>query len=155
VWLLDVDGVLNGIGRAGWQAPPRTGTAYADGVGYAFRWAPQLMKEIRTLLPDVEVRWATTWIDAGTSQLEDLLGLPELAVAYPPDPARRPTSSHFRTAHLLAKTRAALDVLRSGRRLIWTDDDAIPPAGPDRDVLDAAGALLIARPATRATTTSP
>jgi hypothetical protein len=92
----------------------------------------------------VEVRWATTWIDAGTRQLEDLLGLPELPVAYLPDPARRPTSSDFRTAHLLAKTRAAVDVLRSGRRLIWTDDDANPPAGPDRDVLDAGGALLIA-----------
>jgi hypothetical protein len=144
VWLLDVDGVINGTGRVGWHAPPRTGTAFSDGVGYAFRWAPQLIKEIRILLPEVEMRWATTWIDAGTRQLEDLLGLPALPVAYPPDPDRRSTSPDFRIAHLLAKAHAAVDVVRSGRQLIWSDDDAIPLSGQDRDVLDAAGALLIA-----------
>ena len=144
VWLLDVDGVLNGTGRAGWHAPPRTGTAYSDGVGYTFRWAPQLIQAIRALLPQVEVRWATTWIDAGTGQVEKLLGLPALPIAYPPDTARRSTSPDFRSAHLLAKTRAAVEVVRSGHRLIWTDDDAIPLSGQDRDILDAAGALLIA-----------
>jgi hypothetical protein len=56
----------------------------------------------------------------------------------------RPASPDFPTAHLLAKTCAAVNVVRSGRRLIWTDDDAIPPSGQDRDILDAAGSQLIA-----------
>jgi hypothetical protein len=63
VWLLDVDGVINGTGRAGWQQAPRAGTAFASGIGYRMRWAPQLIAGIRALLPHVDVSWATTWID--------------------------------------------------------------------------------------------
>jgi hypothetical protein len=37
-------------------------------------------------------------------------------------------------------------VVRGGRRLVWTDDDAIPIGGEFVDELGAAGALLI-RPA--------
>jgi len=143
VWLLDVDGVINAIGRVGWDGPPRIGRAHDGASAYAMQWAPQLIAGIRALLPRVDVRWASSWIDVGTDQLETLFGLPPLPVAYPADPERRVFPALFAAAHARAKTDAAVDVVRAGRRLIWTDDDAIPAAGADRALLDAAGSLLI------------
>jgi hypothetical protein len=43
------------------------------------------------------------------------------------------------------KLAAALAVVQSGRRLIWTDDDAIPFEGPERALLEDRGAPLITR----------
>ncbi|MBB2921316.1 hypothetical protein [Cellulomonas cellasea] len=42
-----------------------------------------------------------------------------------------------------AKRAAALDVVGSGRRLLWTGDDAVWPSEPERELLEVAGALLI------------
>jgi hypothetical protein len=134
VWLLDVDGVLNCSGRCDWNVAPRTGQAFADGYPFSIRWAPEPPARITALHDSgsVEIRWATTWIDHGTWQIEELLGLPEFPHAYP-------------THHRTAKLKAALGVVTLEQRpLIWTDDDAIPVHGRAREVLDVAGSLLIA-----------
>jgi hypothetical protein len=136
VWLLDIDGVLNGFGRCGWSGPPRTSRVLVDGLAYRIRWAPQLIDRIGALHDSglVEIRWATTWVEHGTDQIERLTGLPAFPHAY----------RHIQgVRHRDAKLNAALDVAGFGHRLIWTDDDAIPAAGPDRETLDAAGALLV------------
>ena len=143
VWLLDVDGVVNGTGRVGWGSAPRTARVTADGIPYQLRWAPQLITSICALLAVVDVRWATSWIDVGTEDLETAFGLPALPHAYPADASRLNQGRHLTQLHRAAKTRTALDVVATGRRLIWTDDEAIPTDGPERHLLAAAGALLI------------
>jgi hypothetical protein len=137
VWLLDVDGVLNAA-RPGWGAAPRSGTAYSDGQLFRLRWAPRLVTRIRGLHNGglVEICWCSTWC-SDADQVEGLLGLPRLGRAW-----QHPIGAAAAPAAKLAATRAALD---QGRRLIWTDDDAIPASGPLRDELTATGrALLIA-----------
>lgn len=142
VWLLDVDGVLN-VARPGWGAAPQSGTAYSGGQAYRIRWAPALVTRIRALHHSglVEIRWCSTWC-SDADQIERLLGLPRLDRTWHHDisPQAAPT----------AKLAAARAVLDQGRRLIWTDDDAIPASGPVRDELTATGrALLIAPMPTR------
>ena len=136
VWLLDVDGVLNGS-RTGWQSTPKsTWVTASDGNRYRLRWAPALIVGINLVQESglIDVRWATSWIN-DTTVLERALGLNPLPRAY--------TAPHG-VWHARYKLTAALGVVADGRRLIWTDDDAIPTEGPDREYLDAAGALLIA-----------
>ncbi|SDS91424.1 HAD domain-containing protein [Actinoplanes derwentensis] len=142
VWLLDVDGVLNAT-RPGWSAAPRNGTAYGDGHPYRLRWAPALISRIRALhrAESVTVRWCSTWC-ADADQVERLFALPPLERAWtgPIDHREAPA----------AKLAAAHAVLDQGRRLIWTDDDAVPTSGPVYDELVATGrALLIAPRANR------
>lgn len=141
IWLLDVDGVLN-ASRAGWSGPPRTGRAVADGHSYTIRWAPELVARITAVHEAglVEVRWATTWVP-WVDALAGLLGLPDFPTAW--DPASGDVRHDDPSDVLYAKQDAAMSVVADGRRLVWTDDDAIPFAGPVRDALDAAGALLI------------
>lgn len=145
VWLLDVDGVLNATSKPGWHAPPTRRYAYANGAEFSMRWAPSLLDRIRTLIrtEQVEVRWATSWIGY-TAQLERMFGLPPLIDAFRLDPALLAGTEERRQATEANKRAAALEIVRSGRRLLWTDDDAIWPNGPERDELTAAGALLIA-----------
>lgn len=45
--------------------------------------------------------------------------------------------------HDVRQRAAALDIVANGRRLLWTDDNAIWRSGPEREQLEAAGALLI------------
>jgi hypothetical protein len=132
VWLLDVDGVIN-VNRPGWGAAPRSGQAYAAGMGLKIRWAPALATRIRELhtAGQVEIRWCTTWCDYA-DQIERLLALPVLGRAFAGD--------IFGTAARMAKYAAAKAVVDEGRPLIWTDDEAIP-TGPDR--ADLGDALLI------------
>lgn len=139
VWLLDVDGVLNAP-RPDWGAAPRSGMANAGGMDFKIRWAPALADRIRTLNRSgrVEIRWATTWCP-WANQIERLLALPALGRAF--------DGEVNGTAARLAKYAAAVQVLAEGRRLIWTDDEAIPADGPDRDAL--AGSLLIEPRASR------
>lgn len=115
VWLLDNDGVLN-ASKAGWSAPPRSGWAYADGVGWRMRWEDRAMARIRKVHSSqrVLIVWASSWCGA-TDQLEKLYKLPKLGSAW---------SSRM---YDLDKQSAALDVLEAGLKLIWTDDEAIPP----------------------------
>jgi hypothetical protein len=146
VWLLDVDGVVNTT-SPGWGAAPGGSLVWsgADNMSYLLCWAPLLVDRIRALHTGgkVEVRWCTTWCPEA-ERLEKLWQLPELARALDAEPMPRgPECWPLKLA-------AARDVLAEGRRLIWTDDEALPPPGPDRDELTADGrALLIAPRANR------
>ncbi len=133
VFLLDVDGVIN-ANRPSWGAPPRQGYAYADCAEWRMRWAPSLVDRLRTLHTGghVELRWCTTWCDHA-DQLERLFGFPRLVRAFGACGDQAPE----------LKFAAAVDVVASGRGLIWADDDAIPRSGPEVEELLAAGALLI------------
>jgi hypothetical protein len=138
VWLLDVDGVLNAT-RPGWGGPPTTRSIVAHGTRWRMRFASQATRAIRELSETVDVRWATTWVDF-VPDLTRVFDLPVLPAAFALPGADQPTQTEVAPLKLAA----ALAVVEEGRRLIWTDDDAIPTDGPDRDRLDAAGALLIA-----------
>lgn len=133
-WLLDVDGVINAA-RPGWGAAPRRGHAYAIGREWRIRWAPALATRIREIHAAgvVEVVWATTWCP-DADQIERLLRLPPLRRAW--------TDHRHGPAARDAKFAAALTELEAGRRLVWTDDEAIP-TDPDR-LAQLDGALLIA-----------
>ncbi len=140
VWLLDVDGVLN-ADRPGWGGAPRSAMAYSGGNSYRIRWAPPLLDRVRAVHAGglAEIRWCTTWCHQA-DQLEKLFDLPELARSLtvspiPPSPDNWPL-----------KLSAAGEVLRSGRPLIWTDDDAIPGPGPERDELLSTGRVLLVEP---------
>jgi hypothetical protein len=141
VWLLDVDGVVN-TNRPGWGGPPRRTLVWsgADQTSYQLRWAPKLIDRIRAVHRDgvAEVRWCTTWC-LEADRLERLWGLPPLARALDTDPMPRGADCWP------LKLAAARAVLAAGQRLIWTDDEALPPPGVEREELTADGqALLIA-----------
>jgi hypothetical protein len=139
VWLLDVDGVIN-VARPGWGAAPRAGTVNSGGLPYRLRWAPALVARIRALQAagDVDIRWCSTWCD-DADHLERLFGLPRLGRAW----SEAINGSYAR----IAKLAAARAVLDAGDRLIWTDDDAVPASGPDRDELVSTGRALLIAPA--------
>ncbi len=120
-WLLDVDGVIN-IGRSPWHAAPRHGIAILDGEAIRLRWAPQLIEAIRRIHATglVDIQWSTTWINS-TERLEQLFGLPHLGEAFAREPGNRYVGD--------LKFDAAVDVVDSGRRLIWTDDTEVPEPG--------------------------
>ena len=142
VWLLDVDGVVNTT-DPGWGGPPGGSLVWsaADHMSYLLCWAPLLVDRIRALHAGgkVEVRWCTTWCPEA-ERLEQLWQLPELARALTADPM--PRGAECRPL----KLEAAWSVLAEGRRLIWTDDEALPPPGPDRDELTADGRALLIEP---------
>lgn len=133
-WLLDVDGVIN-ASKAGWSARPYSGTAYALGTGWKMRWAPQLIARMRKIHDEgsVAIVWATSWCGY-TDQLEQLFKLPAL-----PSAASTPMSGS-------QKYRAAQDVVDSGRKLIWTDDEFTPEFGPWYDELTKYNSSLLIRP---------
>ena len=142
VWLLDVDGVVNTV-KPGWGGPPRRTPMWSgtDKKSYLIRWAPALIDRIRALHVDgaVEVRWCTTWCPEA-DRLERLWGLPPLLRALDADPMPRgPECWPLKLA-------AARDVLASGQRLIWTDDEALPEAGAAREELTAGGRALLIEP---------
>ena len=146
VWLLDVDGVINTT-KPGWGAAPSRSLVWsaADNTSYLLRWAPLLVDRIRGLVLTgrVEIRWCTTWCPEA-ERLEQLWHLPQLDRALEADPMPRGAECWP------LKQAAAWDVLAEGRRLIWTDDEALPPPGPERDELTAEGrGLLIAPRAAR------
>lgn len=139
IWLLDVDGVINGHPRlCGWDRPPRRLKA-----GFPVYYEPRLIDRIRAVHATglAEVRWSTTWCGypAELAQLEDQLDL-HLERAF----GGRPSTKTW--ADL--KLQAAVDVLEQGRRLIWTDDDDADVApqfsAVVADAEQAGRALLIA-----------
>ena len=127
------------------QAAPAQRYAYASGIRFKLRWARPLVEEIRDLIRSdvVEVRWATSWV-THIDQIARAMYLPDLPLAFslPADLGAATHELHAATA--AAKRTAALDVVAAGRRLLWTDDEAIWPFGPERRLLEEAGALLIA-----------
>lgn len=136
VLLLDVDGVLN-ASRPGWGGPGQARHVDVRGCELRLRWEPQAVACVRMLhmAGIVEVRWATSWLP-DVDVLETLWQLPTLGRAW------------AGLAHDAweAKVDAALSVLATGRRLVWTDDDLnldeLPPEIGDAE--KAGRALLIA-----------
>ena len=144
VWLLDVDGVLN-AGEPGWgPGTARSGWARALGGTFRITWAEPLVARLVALDASgrAEIRWATTWVP-WIGQIESLLGLPHWPSAF------ERAGTHPGIPAPAQKLAAALAVLEAeGRRLVWTDDDAIPRTGPElaRLTVQPARALLV-RPA--------
>lgn len=134
IWLLDIDGVIN-ASKAGWSSAPFSGNAYYKGYSYRMRWAPQLIQRICRLHDSgsVTILWATSWCGE-TDRLEQLFKLPALGSAW----SMRMYGED--------KEAAALNVVESGKRLVWTDDEFTPTSGPLYDTLTADGKSLLIRP---------
>ena len=141
--LLDVDGVLNALGR---PLPPewddwQTGRATASGRSYEIAWSPSVVRRLLEWHAGgrVEVQWLTTWGHDANTSLRHLLDMPELVVAgtYGDDAvAGEPDAAAGALASVTPSARDELtgrwwkfDVVRSvvrtspGRRLVWLDDD--------------------------------
>jgi hypothetical protein len=143
IWLLDVDGVIN-TRRPTWGTELRRGTAYSEGVDYPMRWAPGLISRIQRLHSDgvVELRWCTTWCE-DADEIERLFGLPVLGRALDAADLDGVEDTDAR------KLAAARRVVAEGNRLVWTDDAAVPLAGPVFDELTSGGNGLLIRPHAR------
>ncbi|GAA2526220.1 HAD domain-containing protein [Pilimelia columellifera] len=142
IWLLDVDGVINAT-KPEWGAAPHRGDAWAGTTSWRMRWAPALLDRLRALRSAgrVEIVWCSTWC-AYADQLERLFRLPALDRAFT-DPVVGPEADRL-------KIEAARKVLRGGRRLVWTDDEAVPePGSLLHDELTADGRALLIRPQPR------
>jgi hypothetical protein len=138
VWLLDVDGVVNAR-RPAWDQPFAQGNAFVNGVTYRLQWAPALTRYIKSVHKRraAEVRWATTWVDH-VHQVERLLRLPAFRTAF------RDLGTSPAVAAPERKLAAALQVVEEEQRpLIWTDDDAIPIGGADRERLESSGVPVL------------
>ncbi|GAA3291490.1 hypothetical protein Dvina_29840 [Dactylosporangium vinaceum] len=140
VWLLDVDGVLN-TRRPLWGSDLFRGTARAGNIDWPIRWAPALIERIVRLraLGLVEVRWCSTWC-TDADEIENLFSLPPLRCALSADQLSTVESTDD------LKRAAARQVLASGRRLVWTDDTAVPMPTLARARLSAGGRALLIRP---------
>lgn len=134
VILLDFDGVVNAHGpyadryhkskrrfNPHWDCKMSTGTARSQGRDWTIWWAQPLVDRLAKLHTSglAEVRWCSTWnSDAG--QLEDLVGLPCLGVAF-----QSLGRKHWEIPPL--KRAAAWRVLhQERRRLVWLDDNEVP-----------------------------
>lgn len=133
IWLLDFDDVVN-ANRAGWSAAPFSSTAYDNGKAWRIRWSPVLVQRIwRLHRAGLLIFWATSWC-GNTDQLEQILKLPALFSAAS---ARMSDDD---------KRDAALAVIESGNRLIWTDDAVVPDSGDLYDTLTKDNRALLIRP---------
>lgn len=139
VWLLDVDGVIN-VDSPQWGQKLATGRATALGHAYGLRWAPKLIDAIRDIHTSglAEVTWCTTWC-AWADQLETLWDLPKFNRAFTDEDSR-----YTRTRRL--KMKSALGVIKVGRPLIWTDDDAFMLHGLRFDELTRDRRSLLIKP---------
>lgn len=145
VWLLDFDGVINAR-RPPWDSPLGRRHIYSAATGetYKAKWALDLVRVIRSIrMMGVDVRWCSSWC-MDTEALEAALSMPKLPIALTDRPL--PTSTVELSRLKLA---AAEDVATSGKRLIWTDDEAVPTSGPEYDRLTANGRGLLIRPDAR------
>jgi hypothetical protein len=118
VWMLDIDGVIN-ANKPGWGEAPRRRII----GGFPVRWAPKLIVRMKKLQAAnlVEIRWSTTWCGSPWE-----LGMLAMTVGLDCAPAFTERPPHKTWGDM--KAEAALDVLASGRRLIWTDDDEVGEA---------------------------
>lgn len=139
VWLLDVDGVINGS-RVGWGGAPVAREVFCPSLRRSFRirWEPQLVQRVAAIhkLGLAEVRWCTTWAP-DADELEAAIGMPRLEPCW---------TMHINGLEASkAKLARAEAVLAEGRRLIWTDDREVPLEGeyPHKEMTADGRALLI------------
>lgn len=122
LWLIDIDGVLNAYAyprrqkdswKWGWvenkMVPTKSGTFNIWVASGLVEFLNKAHASNR-----VDMRWCTTWADEANSVFAPAFGLPSLPVAAYPD-----------NTAILWKHAPAYEALKNGRRLIWTDDDAI------------------------------
>lgn len=139
-WLLDVDDVLN-VDLPSWpDGQWMAAQVRANGARHTIRWAPALIDAIRDLHATgvVDIWWCTTW-SPWADKLEEIWG-------FPPFPRCFDTLAPLRDRNRL-KYAQALATVQAGVSLIWTDDEAIPTAGPQRAALTAEGEALLIAPA--------
>ena len=133
VWLLDVDGVVNATSKKPdgsiWPKDQwSTGTANGEDREWPILWAQPVVEFIRMVHESgrAEVRWHTTW-QHHAAAIEDLVGLPKLAVAEAPEfdnQAQYAARAILNQLPRWWKLPAALRVVEVEQRpLIWTDDD--------------------------------
>jgi len=133
VWLLDVDGVINACtpkpDPSIWaQDMWREGKAAADNGTFTIRWSTSVVDFIREVAESgrAEVRWHTTW-QHHAAAIEELTGLPSLAVAEAPEfdsPSAYAAKAIADGRPDWWKLPTAERVVRDEcRPLIWTDDD--------------------------------
>lgn len=127
VWLLDIDGVVNMLGGA--KPGDNQDIAATQGMFFNITWRSSVTNFINKVINEgrADVRLCSTWVsDAKT--MTDLLGLPELPLAFAADTDRywvRPE-----------KLNAAKILREAGIPFVWTDDEAIPRGfGGDRNTL--------------------
>lgn len=132
--LLDVDGAVLAE-RPPWDGDIRTGEIVLGGALRTITWSRQVVDSIRWYAEKgkAEIRWCTELVGS-LAALEELLGLPELGLAFDPS---TPASARDKLA-------AARDVLQvEGRPLVWVDAVAIPGGGPVRDALTSLGPVRL------------
>lgn len=118
VWLLDIDGVVNKLG--GRSAGDNMGIAdTSDGGMYNITWRSSVTNFINKVISEgrADVRLCSTWV-SDAKAMTDLLGLPELPLAFPAD-----TDRYFIRAEKLT---AATTLKSAGVPFVWSDDEAIP-----------------------------
>lgn len=155
VVLLDVDGVLNAHGpyqldyprrkrrfNPHWDCQMSAGVASSDGRDWTIWWAQPAVDRLRKLHEAglTEIRWCSTWnSDAG--QIEDLLGLPALGVAF------QTLGRHHREIPPLKRAAAQRVLNQERRRLVWVDDQEVPFTWElSHAEMTAGGRALLVRP---------
>jgi hypothetical protein len=126
VWLLDIDGVINALSsRPSTRDWPVGGWREVEAESaHGLRWpilAAQPVLDFIALVHDTgraEIRWHTTWQEFANN-VSRSLGLPEFAVQPAPE-FDEPLG--FTWWKLPAAHRVLVE---EGRRLVWTDDDAV------------------------------
>lgn len=144
VWLLDVDGVVNAIGKTpNTSIWPRdqwsSGTASCQGREWPIMWSKVVVEFIREVhqAGRAEIRWHTTW-QHEASNIETLVGLPSLGVADSPE---FDNQAQYAARAILDglprwwKLPAAIRVVRDEQRpLLWADDDISNELGTRYDL---------------------
>ena len=147
VWLLDVDGVLNSLSSSPNPKELRRGEAVQkylktnSGPTFRMRVHNDLVAFVNRMHSSglVDIRWATTWTDQANTVFAPAFDLPQLPVwSRPPEETGRFDDHNW-------KTGGALRVVHAGRKLIWTDDEAIPD-NFDELVEDVSKGHLLVRP---------
>lgn len=147
VWLLDIDGVVNALARGQiFDSFPQDDWAQhvveADIPNMGTMVLPILVaRPVLDFVAEVqqsgraEVRWHSTWRTAAMTDLGPTLGLPPIPISIAPEWTERPPGWW--------KLPAARRVRKSGRRLIWTDDDLASYQEETADLAADPDALLI------------
>ena len=126
-WLLDIDGVVNFFGRNSNNPWPDEATrvdvwANAAGVGmmYPIQFSSMLIDEILRIRDqyNVEVMLCSTWCGQAVDLLK-ALGLPPLPEAFKLEDQELFTADRM-------KYRAFCKLVEAGKRVVWTDDAAVP-----------------------------